>query len=218
MHDALGRPFFAVSKALNNGLADSLLADIVPELPTRVPGPPTADELAADPSPHRFVRVFDREGATHRLPSALWRHRIGGLTCRNNVEDVWPASALQEQEVRLPEGGSTRVPLALRETRLGAGDDGPPVAEVRRLTPTGHQTAVITTARHLGNTVIAGRTFARWRQENFCAYMIKHFDIDGLLEYGAEAIPGTLEVVNPPLAGPRQSRSADPAKGEKASG
>ncbi len=87
--------------------------------------------------------------------------------------------------------------MALRETRLGAGDDGLPVTEVRRLTPSGHQTAVITTARHLGNTVIAGRMFARWCQENFFAYMIEHFDIDGLLEYGAEAIAGTLEVVNP---------------------
>jgi DNA-binding CsgD family transcriptional regulator len=198
VNDALGRPFFVVSKALNNGLADSLLTDIVPELLTSVPGQPTADELAADPSLHRFVIVFDREGATHRLLSALWRHRIGGLTYRKNVKDVWPESEFQEQEVLLPEGGSTRMPLALRETRLGAGDDGLPVTEVRRLTPTGHQTAVITTARHLGNTVIAGRMFARWCQENFFAYMMEHFDIDGLLEYGAEAIPGTLEVVNPP--------------------
>nr|MCU0736338.1 hypothetical protein [Methylotetracoccus sp.] len=60
-----------------------------------------------------------------------------------------------------------------------------------------HQTAVITTARRLGNTVIAARMFVRWCQENFFAYMRKHLDIDGLLEYGAEAIPGTLEVVNP---------------------
>ena len=59
------------------------------------------------------------------------------------------------------------MPLALRETRLGAVDDGLPVTEVRPLTPTWHQTAVITTARHLGNTVIAGRMFSLWYQENF---------------------------------------------------
>ena len=197
VNDALGRPFFVVSKALNSGLADSLLTDIVPELLASVPGQPTADELAADPSLHRFVIVFDREGATHSLLSALWRQRIGALTYRKNVKDVWPESEFQQQEVLLPEGSRTRMRLAMRETRLGVGDDSLPVTEVRRLTSSGHQTAVITTARHLGNTVIAGRMFARWCQENFFAYMMEHFDIDGLLEYGMEAIPGTLEVVNP---------------------
>ncbi len=39
--------------------------------------------------------------------------------------------------------------------------------------------------------------FARWCQENFFAYMMQHYDIDGLVEYGAEAVPGTLLVVNP---------------------
>ena len=38
--------------------------------------------------------------------------------------------------------------------------------------------------------------FARWRQENFFAYMMQHYDIDGLIEYGAENVPGTLLVVN----------------------
>jgi hypothetical protein len=36
-----------------------------------VPGQPTADELDEDPLLHRFVIVFDREGATHSLLSAL---------------------------------------------------------------------------------------------------------------------------------------------------
>ena len=27
--------------------------------------------------------------------------------------------------------------------------------------------------------------------------MMQHFDIDGLIEYGAESLPGTLQVVNP---------------------
>ena len=39
--------------------------------------------------------------------------------------------------------------------------------------------------------------FARWRQENYFAYMMEHFDIDGLVEYGAEAIPGTVLATNP---------------------
>ncbi len=72
--------------------------------------------------------------------------------------------------------------LAMRETHLSAGKSSLPVTEVRRLTQTGHQTAIITTAKKLGNTVIASRMFSRWCQENFFAYMMQHFDIDGLIE------------------------------------
>ena len=72
VNDALGRPFFVVSKAVSDGLADSLLSDIVPDLLASVPRQPTADELEKDLRLHRFVIVFDREGATHSLLSALW--------------------------------------------------------------------------------------------------------------------------------------------------
>ncbi|MFH1706949.1 MAG: putative transposase, partial [Planctomycetota bacterium] len=34
-------------------------------------------------------------------------------------------------------------------------------------------------------------------QENFFAYMMEHYDIDGLVQYGGEDIPGAVEVVNP---------------------
>jgi len=39
--------------------------------------------------------------------------------------------------------------------------------------------------------------FARWCQENFFSYMMQHYDIDGLIEYGAQELPGTTLVVNP---------------------
>jgi hypothetical protein len=197
VNDAVGRPFFVFSKAVTEGLANSLLEDIVPELLISVPQQPTADELAADPKLHRFVIVFDREGATHSLFAQLWEHRIGALTYRKNVKDVWPEDEFAEQDVPVPGGGSTRMKLSMRETRIGAGKESMPITEVRRLTETGHQTAVIASAQRLGNTVIAGRMFSRWCQENFFAYMMKHFDIDGLVEYGAESLPGTTQVINP---------------------
>lgn len=197
INDAVGRPFFVFSKAVTEGLASSLLDDIVPELLISVPRQPTADELAADPKLHRFVIVFDREGATHSLLAQLWEHRIGALTYRKNVKDVWPEDEFAEQDVPVPGGGSARMKLSMRETRIGAGKESMPITEVRRLTKTGHQTAVIASAQRLGNTVIAGRMFSRWCQENFFAYMMKHFDIDGLVEYGAESLPGTTQVINP---------------------
>ncbi|WP_420537369.1 putative transposase [Ferrovum myxofaciens] len=39
--------------------------------------------------------------------------------------------------------------------------------------------------------------FSRWCQENFFGYMMEHYDIDGLVEYGAESLPGTLLTINP---------------------
>jgi len=118
-------------------------------------------------------------------------------TYRKNVKDVWPESEFLEHEVSVPGGGSTRMKLAERETQLTAGQASMAVTEVRRLTPNGHQTAIITTARGLEMTRIAGHMFARWCQENFFAYMMQHYDIDGLIEYGSESLPGTTLIVNP---------------------
>ena len=197
VNDVLGRPFFVVSKAVTEGLADSLVKDIVPELLASVPGQPSPGELDQDPLLHRFVIVFDREGATHSLFQELWKQRIGALTYRKNVKDVWPEEEFVEREVPAPGGGATRMKLAMRETGIGAGKQSIPVVEVRRLTLTGHQTAIITSAQRLGTVLIAGRMFARWCQENYFAYMMEHFDIDGLVEYGAEVIPGTVLATNP---------------------
>ena len=57
--------------------------------------------------------------------------------------------------------------LSMRQTTLGAGKASIPVTEVRRLTPSGHQSAIITTAQRLDPTLIASRMFSRWCQENF---------------------------------------------------
>jgi hypothetical protein len=162
-----------------------------------VPSQPSEAELAADPLRHRFVVIFDREGSSHRLLSKLWDRRIGAITYRKAVKDLWPENEFSEIEVPVPGGGATRMKLASRQTVLSTGDASIPVLEIRRLTPTGHQTAIITTARGLNSPVVAGRMFSRWCQENFFGYMMQHYDIDGLVQYGSEEIPGTGEVINP---------------------
>jgi hypothetical protein len=198
VNDAIGQPFFVISKAITEGMEEVLLKDIVPELLKSVPNQPTEEALENDPLLHRFVIVCDREVSNYSLASKLWNpHRIGLLTYRKNVKDKWPESDFMEYDVPVPGGGKTQLKLALRQTQLSSGAASMPVTEVRCLTQTGHQTAIITTARHLGNTTIAGRMFARWCQENFFAYMMEHYDIDGLIEYGTENIPGTTLIVNP---------------------
>jgi transposase-like protein len=198
INDALGRPFFVISKAVTEGLATTLLDEILPELLDSVPGQPTAEQLQADPLLHRFVVIFDREGSHHSLLSRLWEQRVGVITYRKNVTDTWPETQFIETQVACPGGTTIPMRLAVRETRLTAGKAAPlPVLEVRRLTQTGHQTAIITTARTLASPAIAGRMFSRWCQENYFGYMMQHYDIDGLVEYGSEEIPGTTRVVNP---------------------
>jgi len=197
INDAVGKPFFVVSKAVTNGLSDTLLKDIVPELLESVPGQPSMEELAQDPLLHRFVIIFDREGTNIPLLSGLWSRRIGAITYRKNVKDEWPETEFESMDVSLPGGTVTSMKLAKRETTLETDKKTMPVIEIRRLTKSGHQTAVITTAQSLGTTVIAARMFSRWCQENFFAYMMQHYDIDGLVEYGVDEIPSTTMVVNP---------------------
>ncbi len=197
VNDALGRPFFVVSQPLSDGLCATLVEQIVPDLLKSVPEQPSDEALVADPLLHRFVVIFDREGSSYSLLAKLWEKRIGAITYRKAVKDLWPIEDFAQVEVPVPAGGMTTMLLASRRSGLSAGCGSIPVLEVRRLTKTGHQTAIITTAQRLQSPVVAGRMFSRWCQENFFAYMMQHYDIDGLVQYGSENIPGTTEVVNP---------------------
>jgi len=75
---------------------------------------------------------------------------------------------------------------------------GIPVREIRKLTSGGHQTSLISSAYGQLARDDAARLFSRWSQENFFRYMMEHFAIDLLSEYGTEVIPETNRpVVNP---------------------
>jgi hypothetical protein len=80
---------------------------------------------------------------------------------------------------------------------VGSGKDAIWMREVRKLTDSGHQSSLISTAFDLPHTQLAARMFSRWCQENFFNYMMQHFDIDVILEYGATEFPDTEKVVNP---------------------
>ncbi len=116
VNDAVGRPFFVVSKSVTDGLADTLLNDIVPQSLSSVPQQPREAELTSDPRLHRCVIVFDREGSAHRLLAQLWQQRIGALTYRKNVKDIWPDGKFSEQVVAIPIGGSTRMKRIRRQS------------------------------------------------------------------------------------------------------
>jgi hypothetical protein len=67
----------------------------------------------------------------------------------------------------------------------------------RKLTGSGHQTAILTTNFSAPAPALAVSMFARWCQENFFRYMREHYGLDRLVEYGTELIPDLTPVVNP---------------------
>jgi hypothetical protein len=71
------------------------------------------------------------------------------------------------------------------------------VREVRHRDEHGHQTAILSTDFISSLEKVAAALFARWCQENFFRYMMEHYALDRIVEYGAEPIPETSLVVNP---------------------
>jgi len=197
VNDALGQPFFVVEKQIDPGLIQVLEDEIVPRLLEEVSGQPSAEELEKDKFLHRFVMVFDREGYSPEFFKRMWeKHRIACMTYRKNCSDIWPEKEFSRVKVSMPDGETVEMSLAERGSLLGK-DGVLWVKEVRKLTDTGHQTAVMTTAYRLDFKVVAPAIFTRWCQENFFSYAVHHFPVDLLTTYGAEEFSGTEKLVNP---------------------
>ena len=199
VNDVLGQPFFAVSRPIDHGLLEALRSDIVPRLLKEVPGQPTAEELEADRYRARFVILFDREGYSPEFFKEMWQtHRIGCITYHKYPKDDWPVAEFAEIETTLSGGEQVSLQLAERGSWIGDRKSGLWVREVRKLTAGGHQVSLISTAFGRSAVQDAAGLFSRWSQENFFHYMMQHFAIDLLNEYGTEEIPETKRpVVNP---------------------
>lgn len=198
VNDAIGCPFFAVEKQIDDGLLATLREDIVPRLLRDVPGQPSNEELVNDRQLCRFVIVFDREGYSPEFFKEMWeKHRIGCLTYHKHQGTDWPEAWFEEREVVLVHGEVVKMRLAEMGSCVGSGKHSCWMREIRKLTESGHQTAIIGTVFKPSPVALAPQMFARWCQENFFAYMKQHFMIDVLTEYGAEPFHGTEKVVNP---------------------
>jgi transposase len=199
VNDVLGRPFFAVERPIDHGLLEALRSDIVPRLLKDVPTQPTAAELKADRYRARFAILFDREGYSPEFFKEMWQtHRIACITYHKYPKDDWPAAEFAEIATTLPGGEQVSLRLAERGSWIGDRKSGLWVREVRKLTQSGHQVSLISTAFEGSAVRDAAGLFSRWSQENFFAYMMEHFAIDLLNEYRTEEIPETKRpVVNP---------------------
>lgn len=198
VNDAIGRPFFVIEKPVDPGLIKVLDQEIVPKLLKDHPTQPDELELAQNPYLCRFVLVFDREGYSPAFLGKMWReHRIGCITYHKHPGSDWPESWFTEKTATMPNGETVTMRLAEMGSLVGTGKDALWMTEVRKLTDSGHQTSLISTAYDLPHTELAVRLFSRWCQENFFRYMKQHFEIDMLSEYGVIEFPDTERVVNP---------------------
>jgi hypothetical protein len=199
VNDALGRPFFVVERTIDHGLLEVLTTDIVPRLLKDVPGQPTEAELEADRYRARFVILFDREGYSPKFFKEMWQtHRIACITYHKFPKNDWPTDEFAKVETTLPNGERVSLKLAERGTWIGDRKNGLWMRETRKLTESGHQVSLISTAFGKLEREDSAQLFSRWSQENFFRYMMEHFAIDLLNEYGTEEIPETKRpVVNP---------------------
>lgn len=209
VNDAIGRPFFVIEKEIDPGLLNTLRRDIVPRLLKQVPDQPTEQQLDQDPFLCRFILVFDREGYSPAFFHEMWsNHRVACLTYHKHPGEPWSEQWFTEHEVTMPGGEVIRMQLCEMGSCVGSGKDAIWMREVRKLTDSGHQTSLISTAFDLPHTQLAARMFSRWCQENFFNYMMQHFDIDVLLEYGVTQFPDTEKVVNPTWRQLNRSRNS----------
>ena len=199
VNDAVGQPFFVIQRPVDQGMLEAIQNDIVPRLLADVPRQPTAQQLDADPHLHRFVLLFDREGYSPAFFREMWQtHRIACITYHKYPQDAWPESEFHDTQLTLPNGEHVSLPLAERGSWIGSRRDGLWVREVRKLTESGHQTSLISSAYGHEGLQDAGALFSRWSQENFFRYAMQHFGIDLLSEYGTDGFPEPKRpVVNP---------------------
>jgi transposase len=198
VNDAVGRPFFFVDKVVDPGLLQVLRNEIVPRLLQEVPHQPSEEALAQDPWLCRFVIVFDREGYSPGFFRDMWeRHRISCMTYHKHPGKAWSEEWFTEQEITMPGGELVNMKLAEAGSLVGSGKDAMWMREIRRIRKSGHQTSLISTAFGLPGPQLAARMFSRWCQENFFRYMMQHFEMDLLTEYGTMPLADAEQVVNP---------------------
>lgn len=190
-----GQPFLYVNKEVDPGLIATLTKDVVPWLEKLAPKTPDHEQrLGKDPRAHWFTLVFDREGYSPALFAELFQKRIAILTYHKFPKDDWRVEEFTAYRVQLAGGQAVTMKLAERGTRLS---NNLWVRQIRKLTDSGHQTAMLTTNFSAPVGTLAVSMFARWCQENFFRYMREHYGLDRLVEYGTEPIPDATPVVNP---------------------
>jgi hypothetical protein len=193
VNNETGIPYLVVTSELNEKLKDVILNQIVPALLRDTASQISQEELEQDKEKARFTMVFDREASDLPFFKQLWEnYRIAVLTYRKAVKDDWPETDFKDEST-IVIGKRTTMKLAEKPFEY----DGMTMREIRKLSENGHQTSMITTMLKESTSLLAGKMFSRWSQENFFRYMVQDYDLDRLVEYGVEEVNPEKNIVNP---------------------
>lgn len=188
-----GQPFMVINQAVDPGLIRVIEDDILPRLESMHPA--LTERLpTAGRARHRFILVFDREGYSPDFFARLRAKQVACLTYHKYPEAAWSENEFHNQPVPLVSGQIVTMQLAERGVRLS---NGLWLREIRKLSQSGHQTAMLTTDYHTSPSVLAAQMFARWSQENFFRYSRQNFALDRLADYSVEEINEPILIVNP---------------------
>ena len=199
VNDNTGQPFFVVNEVIAGSMIKKIKEEIIPQLDKSVPNQPSNEALEQNPQLSKYMLVFDREGYSPEFFYDAWQERIAVCTYKKNVKDLWQEEEFTTYEEVLSDGETVKVTLAERGVLLESTDGKKRIwcREIRKRSESGHQTSIITTNFMMKIVMIGVFMFARWCQENFFKYMMKHFDIDGLVSYLKEIISDTKQLINP---------------------
>ena len=189
VNDAQGMPVMMVMGELTEKLQVVIEHQIIPQLQQTVLW---ANISESDIKP-RCTFIFDREAYEPAFFYRLWiEYRIAVVTYRKNVKDLWPDECFETKTVTV-----LQQTVNMQISELGTELGGHWFREIRRQSDSGHQTSIITNHPTLQTSIVAGRMFGRWSQENFFRYLIKDYDFDKMISFGTETIDDSKEVVNP---------------------
>ena len=199
VNDVIGQPYFVINKVVSEGLIKIIKEKLLPRFDKDIPNQPTDKQLKANPLLNRYMLVFDREGYSPDFFYDLWQQRISIATYKKNVTQKWDETEFIEYSGTLPYGTEQTVELAERGVLLQNKGSKKKIwaREIRKKSPSGHQTSIITTNFKLSIVILGLYMFARWGQENFFKYMMKEFGIDVLTSNLKKLIHTTTMLVNP---------------------
>jgi hypothetical protein len=195
VHDARGEPLLVVTSEMNESLTQML--------------EPIMQDVKRLVGERRVTVIFDRGGYSPKLFARLGKQGFDVMTYRKGKVSAWPKSWFADTELevdgrrycyRLAERNRVRIARLRAKGKDASSQAGPQflwMREVRVLRADGRQTAILTSNKSLDTVLVPYRQFNRWRQENFFKYMQAEFELDGLLEYGAEEVSPGRDRPNP---------------------
>ena len=187
VNDQNGMPVMVITAELNEKLKEAIEIAIV-KLKKEI----KAKENQAENTP-LFTMIFDRESYEPSWFKKLWEeHKVAIITYRKNIKDNWNENWFESKDIQVL---GNDVTMLLCEKEIAIKDQW--FREIRRLTPSGHQTSILTTHPLLIMDHIAVKMFSRWTQENFFKYLIENYDFDKMIEYGTQPCLYKKTIPNP---------------------